>query len=335
MAINLFSPAWNIEESYGRVATELSNGLNNLGISTNCFGSDAPDKPVEFSFGGILMGYPVNYYKWYTVLKHAKAISLSMFESDALPEGWTDALNQFDGTIVPSSWLVDLYRNSGVTIPIDVIPLGISRGFLYKPRIETGKFRVVAIGDGGSRKACWRAMFAFVGAFGDDPDVELIIKARNFTNNRFSNKNIRVIVDNYSDSEMNELYQSADMMVFPSCGEGFGLPPLEFAKTGGIVAATNWSGMADYINEIGFPISYEMGEAWAGNKKLAGVGKWAEADIEEIVETMRHVRSMSVEERNKMGLAASEYVSKNYRWDTFAQQVKEVWEREIANTRTA
>lgn len=334
MAINLVAPMWNIEDSYGRVASELASNFEKMGIHVNYFGGNAPRKVIQFSFGGIFMAYPSNMLKWPALTVAGKKISLSMFESDRLPNDWIEPLNTCDACITTSTWLVDVYRNSGVTTPVYVFPLGVSDAFTYKERAEKKKFRIIAIGDGGGRKGSHFALFAFVRAFGDAKDVELIIKSRREPAQPFSNKNIKLLYGDYTDEQMNELYQSCDMMVFPSCGEGFGLPPLEFAKTGGIVAATRWSGMADYIDEIGIGIDYSMTKAWMKNEKLKGIGHWANANIDQLSEAMIHVKNMTQAERNRRGKMASEYTNR-YQWDTFARNVYGVWEDLHADTITA
>src|SRR5882724_11465347 len=51
-------------------------------------------------------------------------ISYSMFESDAIPQLWVDILNNYyDMVVVPDNYLIDVYKNSGVKIPIFMIPL--------------------------------------------------------------------------------------------------------------------------------------------------------------------------------------------------------------------
>ena len=56
-------------------------------------------------------------------------------------------------------------------------------------------------------------------------------------------------MENFSDKEMNELYNHPKIkaMVSLTKGEGFGRPLLEFSLTGKPVIATNWSGHIDFL----------------------------------------------------------------------------------------
>jgi len=67
-----------------------------------------------------------------------------------------------------------------------------------------------------------------------------------------SNKlpNVYLIHGDFSDDEMNELYNHPKIksMVSATKGEGFGRPLLEFALTGKPIIASGWSGQVDFLN---------------------------------------------------------------------------------------
>jgi glycosyltransferase involved in cell wall biosynthesis len=124
--------------------------------------------------------------------------------------------------------------------------------------------------------------------------------------------------------------------VNPNLGEGFGLIPREFAATGGIALATNWSGTADDIQAWGWPIPYTLKPAdWRGIDKFRDVelGNWAEPDVEALAEMMRDV----VENRERyqaIALRQAPDVHELYSWRQFATVVYEIW-REVAYARYA
>ena len=56
-----------------------------------------------------------------------------MFESSKIPNEWANILNNyFDIVVVPDSYLIEIYKNSGVNLPIFVLPLSISIEELLK-----------------------------------------------------------------------------------------------------------------------------------------------------------------------------------------------------------
>ena len=63
--------------------------------------------------------------------------------------------------------------------------------------------------------------------------------------------NIYLLHGNFSDKEMNSIYNHSKIkaMVNLTKGEGFGRPLLEFSLTGKPIISTNWSGHIDFLNK--------------------------------------------------------------------------------------
>jgi glycosyltransferase involved in cell wall biosynthesis len=331
--VNLFSPNWHPADSYGRIAHELSNHLESSGYYVNKFGDDAPKTNIRLCFGGIFLGYPTMYdeiINQYRLAGMGARLSITMFESTKLLDGWVEPLNACDRVIVPADFLVDVFKQSGVNAPIEVVPLGISKSFTEatKRRVipENGKpLTFVCIADRGNRKNWQKVMFAFVRAFGNDERFKLIVKSRSLPA-RFSNRNIQIIAKDYSDAEMADLYANAHVMVFPSSGEGFGLPPREFAATGGVALTLNWGGTADDLYQYGIPVPHSMTDAWSDKPEWYGkLGQWADFDIEVLADQMRYIAD-HYESYVDFGIRAGGFVRSHYRWDVFAKRVQSIWE---------
>lgn len=115
----------------------------------------------------------------------------TVWELERLPDHWPPILNQLDGVIVPCSWNVDIFRNSGVTVPIHVVPhlsqfeyinsstdvddanIRERLGLLKK---DPTPFIFYTIGFWSHRKAPYLALEAYLKAFDANDPVLMVIK---------------------------------------------------------------------------------------------------------------------------------------------------------------
>ncbi len=356
--VTIYTPDTNPHTGYGRMSLELMYRFDRLGQPVNVIGDDwhafestlSPavqqllNQPLKPTVGGIALGYPT-LYEQYPLLFAGKVIAATMFESTKLPPGWVKILNQCDGIQVPAEWMLKTLLDNGVTRPIRVIPLGISESFNFVQRPYPKVFTFLTIGDRGFRKGWDVACKAFVKAFGNSSQHRLIVKCRPgaLDGITIQNPNIQLLEADMSEAELMELYARCDAMIFPSRGEGFGLPPREFARTGGPVIATQWSGLADDLPEWGYPLRYKLVDAWEGDKMHGdkGLGKWADPDLEHLIEQMKWVAS---EKRHLMwtqgyrdpksgllhepqGELVALKIRRLYSWQTFAEGMLAFWEQ--------
>lgn len=326
--ISVYSPTFSPYDSYGIMAEVLASGLEARGFYVNRFSEDLEQKqPIIPVFGGFVLGYPTRLPNLGPLAQQGPIVALTMFESTTLPPEWATVLNKFHAVIVPSHWLIPVFENAGVTIPIHRVPLGIHPAYTYAPRKEQVPFTFLTIGDRGARKGWHLAGGAFVNAFGDDPNYKFIIKTRaNHLPMTLSNPNVEIFQDDLTVEQMADLYKSCDCMVFATKGEGFGLPPREFAATGGLVITTNWGGTADEIEQWAIPLDSSLQPAWNGFKKFENLGEWAEPDMDQLAILMKQAATMSIEERNASGLSASEAVHNLYDRDLFVDRCLGIWE---------
>ncbi|HMN10884.1 MAG TPA: glycosyltransferase family 4 protein [Bellilinea sp.] len=346
-ALTIYAPGhFDPYDSYGMIACELVRHLDALGVWVNAMGlgdrvvDTQPDdvravtsRPIRPTLGGILLGYPTGYHRYGPLAAHGLRIAVTMFESTRLPPGWAESLNTCDAVVVPSRWLVDVFREHGVTAPLHVVPLGLDEVFQPAARPSNREpFTFLTLRDRGRRKGGIWAEQAFVRAFGDDPGVRLIEKARDpkAFGIQATNENIDIIQRDMTPGELYELYLSCDALVNPNMGEGFGLVPREFAATGGITLATDWGGTADDISVWGIPLPHGMTRADYQARNLAGydLGEWAMPDLDALAHIMRDV----VEHREAYQTRAetnAPRVRAMYSWRRFAEGVLNIWREAV------
>ena len=250
-----------------------------------------------------------------------------MFESTELPEGWVDVFNQCKAVVVPSLWVKHVFKQCGVEAPLHVVPLGIRD--MMPQRRPTGRkpFTFLAVADRGHRKGFDLAIKAWkAGKFANKDGFKLILKARAgmFKRVRPNPRNIEVVEDDLSDQDMQKLFYSTDCLLSPSRGEGLNLWPLEYIRSGGPVIATAYSGHLEFIDRC-YALRYKMSDAWFDAKKFDGLGKWAEPDLDHLIELMHFVSQPDPRIQDTALRNAHQIISK-FNWDAFAQQVRVIWE---------
>ena len=270
----------NIYDGYGRLSTLFSTHLN--------FNEDSDTL--------VITGHPRKYVRQ---RPNEKVIFFTMFEADKIPERWVEFCNDADGLIVPTYWVKSVFEKSGVKKPIEVVPLGTDNFEIIKPEYSKNKkFRFLHQNSfiRGDQKGWKLTLKAFINVFGDDPNVELILKGRVHKNDNDMDslpqqENIRYIVEDMERHEFDALMKQVHCFVFPSRGEGFGLPPIEMMARGVPTILTNAHSMKAFA-EYGIPIrttgemtpSYYVGRVWD-----SGIGSWVTPDIRDLEKAMRSV----------------------------------------------
>lgn len=171
-------------------------------------------------------------------------LAYSMIESTRIPKEWVTIFNKyFDAVVVPDTFFVKVYKDSGVTIPIFVVPIAMDlKPFLGTP-FKKGRGKPFIFGNLSQvrpHKNLELLIRAFAKAFGNNPDVKLVLNARYADNPNLLRaiiketgaQNIEFYHKPLAFNEMLALMKSFDCYVSFSKGEGFSLIPREILALG-------------------------------------------------------------------------------------------------------
>lgn len=295
------------------------------------------DKPFRLTDVSLVYGFP----SAVTSNTGKFRVLITMFETDKLPTGkeWAgiygDApklINEgADLLIVPCNHNAKLFRDSGVTIPIEVVPCGVNPELFPKierVRDEEHKFTFFMYGTLTLRKNVGMVISAFANLFKDNPDVKLVLKTQSGTLGHVEYVdmgNIEVIDSLWTHERLLKALGEADCFVFPSRGEGFGLPPLEAMATGLTTIVADNTGMSDYANPLYNLVvpTKEIVPAQRYPNKWGDVGNWYDPDYFTLKEKMKWAYE-NQKEAKAMGDRASEWVLTNWSYDRTAEKLVDV-----------
>lgn len=248
-------------DGIGRLSVELVNALkNDFSISlipTVLNRNDVPTEVLKIidrssnELGDVVIfqdpiGDRSRFFSFFRKYPDKIKIAYSMFESTAIPDKWVFRINNvFDAVVVPDPFLVEVYKNSGVTVPIFVIPLGLDLStFLNEPvkKTKNDPFVFANFSAYGIRKNQKTLVRAFYKAFGNDPSVKLWINGRYSEGDCFEKikkeveslevSNITITKYCFNKEEYLGNFKKIDCYVSLSKGEGFSIQPREAMTLG-------------------------------------------------------------------------------------------------------
>lgn len=311
------------KDGYGTAGNLIYKGLKDYGLN------------VTDVYNGNKVG--VLFHSPYSIMRLESdyRIIFTMFESDKTPEDWKQYLEFANKIIVPSKWCQEVFKNDGYET--EVVNLGYNdEVFKYhdRPKRDGGVFKFLHYDAFNLRKGFMELFDAFNKAFGENPNVKLVLKTTNKKSPLpippSAYPNIETITGETTQEELAELCNSCDAFVFPSRGEGFGITPLEAMATGLPTIVPNAHGISEYFNpEFMYECKVEgLVPATYDRYKGLDVGKMVSVDVDDLAEQMLYIYNHRGEAKIK-GKAASEYV-KQYSYKRTAKELKAIIDTVVA-----
>ena len=251
----------------------------------------------------------------------ANTALFTMWETDALPPGCVRTLNKAGLVIVPSQWGVDCFRRSGVTVPMEVAPLGCDQ-LVFN---ADGSFPELctfgtagALAAGGVRKNAQRMIDLFRRAFPGETNVRLRVKISpsSPTIETYDDARIDVVRAVLPHAELADWYRSLTAYVNGSFGEGFGLHLIEAMACGRPLITSNYSGLTAFFDpSLGYAIDYKLVPV----KNDIYIGQWADPSDDALVAAMHRVFANRAEAQELGERCAAR--AKNFTWKAAGRQL--------------
>ena len=312
---------------FGRMEIGLITALREIGVDVTEVHQRKPAR------GGItlVIGSP----KWGAIKQLANTTRwlFTMSESTRVSAEWVEQINDlYAHVLVPTPELVPIYRDSGITVPVSYVPLGVDLNppayARRAPNPDTFTWLTYSLGD--TRKGAELAMMAFNRLFGGNSRFRLVIKCRDnpLWLSGLEDPQMTIVRGETDDNGWHQLLANANAFIFPSRGEGYGLPPREATIAGLPTIATQWLGLWD-IEYWGYPLRVkEMRpsrfDMWEAN---AEGSLWAEPDAEDLDRRMMQIVTNYPQALSK-AVAGRQYLLGNFRWQSVAQKLMMTIERE-------
>jgi glycosyltransferase involved in cell wall biosynthesis len=244
--------------------------------------------------------------------------------------------NQMDEVWTPSEWGAGVFRASGVTRPIHVIPLGFDPA-CYRPGPAREQLRertiFLSVFEWGARKGWEVLLRAYRSAFQASDPVLLLLKVDSRAPANPLGELSALLPDPsppvgliynqpLGPARMAELYRSADCFVLPTRGEGWGMPILEAMACGVPAIATDWSAPTTFLTpQNGYPLAVRaLVPADPQNRYMRGA-QWADPDLDRLVELLREVAGDPAGRAQRGQQAAAD--AQRWTWDRAIDRVLE------------
>jgi GT2 family glycosyltransferase/glycosyltransferase involved in cell wall biosynthesis len=275
------------------------------------------DKPHDYWNRAVLRNSEGDHQ--YLMPPGKKRIAYTVGESTVLSPIWIDQLNHVDLVLTPSQFFADVLKLNELRTEVDVLPIAVDSS-VFNPNIPImkdleekikGRFVFFTSFYLSPRKAADIMFRAFAEEFTKDEPVVLVAHVPGFsyatrlyygkTDKEFMREALintgspTIIIDEnrIDQRRLAQLYNMADVLLFTTCAEGFGIPVIEAAACKKPAIVTNYSAVAELVtDDCGWKCSYDLVDIpfvpTPYFKNTIG-GKWAKPNKADIKRLMRHV----------------------------------------------
>jgi len=369
--IKYFGPMFD-HSGYGQASRGYVLALNKLGVPLTLkpitFEKEIPDWGEAGKVLGDLVNKNINYNvvilhttpEFWEKHKEPNKINIGycVWETTKLHESWPKFINDnVDAVMVGCEWNKQVFEDSGVKVPIFVVPHGMDMSEYddIEPYsisgIKKDAYKFYDVFQFTERKHPTALIKSYWAAFRNDENVALILKTYR---GDFSDKEkdavrntilklkdvtrmdsyppIYLVLDMLTRKEVLGLHKAGDCFISLNRGEGFGLSPFTAGAIGDPIIVTDLGGVLEYAKpEHSYLVKYSLtpvfGMNWSPwyNHGRDEAQMWAEPDCGHAIELMRHVYNNQHEAKEK-GEALKNYITENLSWEKVGQKIIDVIE---------
>ncbi len=252
------------------------------------------------------------------------------WEETGFPFEWVADFNlHLDGMTCLSSHVLKIMIDNGIHVPMRVTGCGVDHWERIDAsknyKIKAKEFKFLHVSSCFPRKGVDVLLKAYGNQFTSNDDVSLIIKTFSNPHNEIHKwikdaereysdyPNVVVIEEDLSDPDLKALYEQCDVLVAPSCAEGFGLPLAEAMLSGVAVITTDWSGQLDFCNsENSWLVDFEFERAQTHFNGF--LSAWAKPKVDELAKAMVDAYSSTPMLRSSMAKAGRALLMEKFKW---------------------
>lgn len=295
---------------------------------------------------------PENFPKYIDPAK--RNIGYTTWESSVMPAQRVQLCNGMSEIWVPSEYNREIFVNSGVTVPVKVLPHAAEPGWFERPDtnlelpIRSDTFKFLSIAQLSSRKNLDGLARAYLTGFTSEDNVCLIVKTYINRGGDVEKKHItdffgKIKVDlgltNYppmlliseilDERQIRSLYYQSNCYVSAHRSEGFGLPIFEAMAAGLPTIATGFSGNVDFMpRDFTYHVNYQMSPVYGMSfsphwrEIYKGNQDWADPDLTHLRSQMRYVFEHQ-SEAYLNGIKSTNHVLNNFSTWAIGKRIRE------------
>jgi glycosyltransferase involved in cell wall biosynthesis len=290
-------------------------------------------------------------------------VGCTVWETSELHPIWTASCNRVDEVWVPSRWNAEVFRQSGVRVPVEVVPhcIALPDPAAIEPLsidgIPDGAYVFYSIFHWHERKNPDALLAAYLAAFTGVRDVALVLKTyfdwahpagakdgdRRTDVQRVEDHvaafKRRIKLPHYprvvamtgilGREQILALHRRGDAFVLLQRAEGWGLPHFEAAAMGKPVITTGYGGPCDFLRaDSGYLVRSTLRPVWDMEWSFfySGTQRWAEPDLGHAIDLLRAVHAHRDEARAR-GARARERIARDFTRERVGGQMVERLEK--------